>query len=321
MKTRKECESVLGKELFDYVEQSLSWKNINQETIHRVLDYLALHKIAFPYINISELAERLCNNLACSISYQDMFDSLVDIFKFKRYGYATGSRIVLSTKPMRLFLSKRKFETMLDALIRHELDHIATTKHKFFDKEEYKNLLSKNLYIRQELFDEEFFSGQDISDEINKIADNTFRKRLCVCLTKTGVSGGLNSDVFGSMAFNEGITAYRMKKLDRVAGQGGVMCQSGYVLGEEIAAHFAEVIGEQRLMELQTQGAFYQIVEEYKAKTGKSGKEVRQMFELLEEHKYKSAFAKLSAQIRYGLTHEMDKKTKQTYSQIVGEKE
>ena len=31
------------------------------------------------------------------------------------------------------------------------------------------------------------------------------------------------------------------------------MCQSGYVLGEEVAVHFAEIFGEQELISMQTQ--------------------------------------------------------------------
>ena len=63
----EECKEILGTNLVSRVENSLKSKGIDEHTTMRVLDYLALHELSFPYINIEEHAKNLCDNMRKSI--------------------------------------------------------------------------------------------------------------------------------------------------------------------------------------------------------------------------------------------------------------
>lgn len=331
MKTKQECELILGVKLVSNVERSLINKGVNNETVDRVLDYLALHKQAFPYIEIDEVARRMCDNLTCSICYNGMKESLRELFKFKRYGYSTGEKVVLNSKPLRFILPKKKFDVMLDALIRHELDHIATTRYIKLSREEYEDYMSKiidgfcnvlggEIDCDKETLIERFKSSKFLKKVRIEDGKKTFVERNNCVLRLLGVSGSWrgvdHQHQFGSTALNEGITAYKMKQLDKLAGQGGVMCQSGYILGEKVAEYLAETITERRLVELQTQNDFCAILEEYRAQTGESGNDLQKILIVLESKTHKSAFSKLFSQIRYGLTQRVDRNTRQKLEEI-----
>ena len=330
MKTKEQCLEILGSGLVERVERVLSERKIDDSTIARVLDYLALHKQTFPYIDIENLAKNMCENLKESIDFRGLKDSFRGLFKQKNYGFATGHSVVINARPLKFVLPSKQYNVMLDALIRHELDHIATTHYKSFSsQEEYRDYLLKNIKEYEELFDQKL-NAEIVKKAVEQNASSRFidwvrdprtgemkptpRKRL---VTK---NSGVHCDEYehvGSEALNEGVTAYKMKKMDKFAGQGGVLCQSGYVLGEEVVGHFAKHIGEEELIRMQSEGDFGGIVELYKHSTGRSGAFVKQMLEKLESQKHKTAFHKLFAQVRYGLSGRMDKSTQQKFDEIV----
>ena len=69
-----------------------------------------------------------------------------------------------------------------------------------------------------------------------------------------------------------------MKKLDKLSGHSGIMCQTAYILGEEIAGHIARTIGEEEFIARQIAGDFVGMAERYKEITGKSIKQMRRVF-------------------------------------------
>jgi len=337
VKTKEQCVEILGKELSNKVEQTLLSKGINDGTINRALDYLAIHKQAFPFIDITEIAMNLSSNLCESIIYPRMKESFRGLFRCKAYGWSTGREVVINTKPLRIVLPSKHYNVMLDALIRHEFDHLATTRFKRLTKEQYKAHISKNIDLYNLLCDTQPID-EDLKEKIiNETADNRFlgtviengrkvkKEKKATFLRRTGVAGEINAykiaNHLGSTAFNEGITAYKMKIMDKFAGQGGLMCQSGYILGEEVAKHFADVIGEEEFITMQTYCDFEGIVKRYQEITGKSYKEIQKMFRLMDEKPYKSAFSKLFAQVRYSVSKRLDKNAQKLYDEIVNQGE
>lgn len=333
MKSREECEKILGSALLQKIEKTLQAKSIDEHTTMRVVDYLALHKIAFPYVDINLVASNLCNNIKCSINFRNIKESFKGLFKEKAYGFAGGGSITLNAKALKFVLPSKHYNVMLDALIRHELDHIATTRQTQFTKEEYINHILKNILYMKQLFGDKSVNWDlEHGDRIKRAVDYKFmcgefarRNRFVgeiksITLTQSGIDGRFDTlgieEVLGSSAFNEGVTAYKMKIMDKYAGQGGFMCQSGYVLGEETSKHFADVIGEEKFISMQISGDFVGIMKAYKEKTGKSGNEMLKILKNLDENNYKSAFHKLFAQFRYAVKKEMDETTKAKLEQI-----
>ena len=342
MKTIDECKEILGARLVVKVEHTLKSKGIDEHTINRILDYLALHKLSFPYINIEEHARNLCDNMKKSIDIKNLKEATKGLFKTKAYGMAGSGSIILNVKPIKFILPSKQYNTMLNALIRHELDHIATDHKVELNREQFKEHLAQNILKSKKMFGVNYFTSLDEARNfIEKSVKNRFRAYKIVdeheeenseidklSLSQSGISGfryiGYIENLIGSNAFNEGITAYKMKVMDKMAGESGAMCQSGYILGEETARHFAEVIGEEELVKMQIRGNFFGIVERYKEKTGKSAKEMNELFDTLESGgRYKSAFHKLFAQLRYALKNEMNQDTKSRLLKItnIGESE
>ena len=246
---------------------------------------------------------------------------------------ATGKAIFINTKPLKLILPPKHYNVMLDALIRHELDHIATTRDMRIDKETYKKMIARNIKACSELFGINAVpEGRNEKEYIDKLADSKFRcfiiqdgkKKFLqadrIVLPRCGVRG-TQSDLqvghfMGSQALNEGITAYKMKMMDKSAGQGGLMCQSGYILGEEIAKHIAKTIGEEEFIARQIAGDFVGIAERYKTITGKNEKQMQKMFQVLNTNGYKSILDKILSQVNYSKNKQMDKNTQEKFDKI-----
>ena len=333
MKSREECEKILGCDLLKKIEGTLKSKSIDEHTTMRVVDYLALHKLAFPYVDINLVAGNLCNNIKSSINFRNIKESLRGLFKEKAYGFVAGGHMTINTKALEFVLPSKHYNVMLDALIRHELDHIATTRHVQFTKEEYVNHLLQNISYEKQLFGNKSVNAEfEHGDRIKRAIDYKFRcgefanwnrgggEIKSIMLEQSGIEGRVDAvgieGMLGSSALNEGVTAYKMKIMDKHAGQGGFMCQSGYVLGEEVSKHFADIIGEEKFISMQISGDFVGILKSYKEKTGKSGEEMLEILKNLEGGKYKTAFHKLFAQARYAVKNEMDKATKAKLDQI-----
>ena len=70
MKSREECEKILGGELLKKIENTLKAKSIDEHTTMRVVDYLALHKLAFPYVDINSVLVK--TNAITSIAPTDV---------------------------------------------------------------------------------------------------------------------------------------------------------------------------------------------------------------------------------------------------------
>lgn len=335
MKSRRECEKILGKSLVTRVETRLKMKKINQMTIDRVLDYLALHQEAFPFFDIDALSDNLCESLKESITFHNISTSVKYLFKEHAYGFATNGKVFINTKPLKLVLPSDKYNVMVDSLIRHELDHVATTRVMKLDKPTFKKIVARNIRANKELFGEEVVpEGERLEDYINKVATTQFACVIIengkktpvqadrIILTRCGVRGSHGDNkVFhfmGSMPLNEGITAYKMKIMDKFAGQGGLMCQSGYILGEEVAGHIARTIGKEEFIARQIAGDFVGIAERYKEITGKTPKQMRRLFHILDTKGYKSFLDKLLTQMDYSNKNQMNKKTQEEYDEIVG---
>lgn len=295
MKTRQECVRILGGELVSRVEGVLSAKEINKATIDRVLDYLALHQLAFPYFDIDALSMNLCNNLSESINFNGVVASIKSLMFDNAYAYSNGKKVIVNTTALKYLLPAEQFNVLLDSVIRHELDHIATTRNIKVDKETYKKLITRNILAKKNLFGQTInMHGDNFRDYVNKVANKEFEVDVIVDGTKIrtnadklvlrrsgvrGTQGDLDvKRIMGSVSLNEGITAYKMKKLDRLAGHGGIMCQTAYILGEEIAGHIARTIGEEEFIARQIAGDFVGMAERYKEITGKSIKQMRRVF-------------------------------------------
>ena len=318
--------SILGEDRVFEITNTLSDKKMNQETIIRVLDYLALNKVAFPYIDNRKLGQKLCSNLNSNIVFNDLKNSILSMFKYKFYGYATGSKIVVNTKPFKFIFPKKQFNTMTDALIRHELDHIATTNVKILDKENFRHFLMNEAEQYQQLFNiqlDKDILTKDIEEAVHTRFYTPQRLNIPQPATAKIVSSGIDGrcDYFtarkkvGHTPLNEGITAWKMKKLDKIAGQGGFFCQSGYMLEEAVAQEFIDNIGEETLIKLQSEGDFFEITNLYKQKTGKSGKWLLAFFNKLSQNKPKSITAKMIKQLKFSINPNIDKDMQSLYGE------
>ena len=102
-----ECKQILGEERVLSITSKFQQKEINQETINRVLDYLALNKKAFPYLDNIELENNLINNLNENIIHEEFIRTLrrnikdnLNPLKPKKIlpAYANGRNVIVANQ-------------------------------------------------------------------------------------------------------------------------------------------------------------------------------------------------------------------------------
>lgn len=285
MLSTQQCVDILGKDRVNEIIKKFKNKGINQDSTDRVLDYLACNKAVFPFLDNQLLEDRLVNNLQTSIVYEGMIQHGISEFKksknpistiralLVREGYATSTSIVIKKYPIK-FLNQSKFmEKRIDSVIRHELDHIATTR--FIPPQEVEAHLNKNISDSCRLFNKN--EPLNKAEIVNKFKQNNHG------LVLHGVAGKINRcEYFGSSVLDEGITAYKTKKLDMFANNEQKGPQSGYRLREKIAKHMAGKIGEERFLTMHLDNDFAGITQSYMEATGKDGKYMEEFYKNLD---------------------------------------
>lgn len=337
MKTREECVNILGEEKVSKVEAVLFGKDINKETVEHVLNYLALSKLTFPYLDNDETTARICGNLMKSISHNSVATAMEQMFTGKFYiGLSHGDVVEDNMNLVKIILPKSKFNIAYESVICHELDHVATTRFVKFTKEEYKQYLKQLKSDFEELFDVNV-KIEDFDDYVNHVAEYEYKRwingkkvvRDYITLKRTGINGDYlefhKFKNFGSEFLNEGITAYKMKMMDKVAGRGGMLCQSGYILNEEFTKWFANIIGEEELIKLQNDGNFVGILKRFKQKTGMNGKQLRDLFIRCDQNKNKRKkvfrFYSMRNSYMYAKKNKLTKELQTRWDNIVGKTE
>jgi len=285
MLSTQECTDILGEPRVNEIIKKFKAKGINQDTTYRVLDYLACNKKVFPFLDNKVLEDRLVNNIETSIIYEGMIQHGISEFKRSknpisairalavREGYATSSSVVIKKWPTK-FLGQRKFlERRLDSVIRHEFDHIATTQ--FLLQKETITRINKNITDGCRIFNKS--EKRNKKEIIQKYIDGNCGMAV------HGICGSINNaEHFGSSVLDEGITAYKIKKLDRFANSESKAPQSGYRLREKIAKHMAKTIGEEELLTRHFNNDFAGITQRYMDTAGKDGKYMEDFYRNLD---------------------------------------
>lgn len=243
-KNYNRIKSSLGDEMIDKTIRTFKGKGFDNHAISCVLDYLSCNKLAFGdsgSININEVADRLSKNLTGLGSKDDTGGSILDKLKRLRksgghYSMETG---YIYTNPIRklraMFSSKRKLS--YDSVLRHEIDHCATT-------------------------------SNGVHGKISGFSSASLAKA-------NGLDAFIDSNNrFNSLdSLNEGITSYKQKKYDEaVYGEGKSPTDSkndGYRYFREVVAHIADIVGEKEVLQAQANGDYAILRESYKQKTGK----------------------------------------------------
>ena len=285
-----ECKQILGEERVLSITSKFQQKEINQETINRVLDYLALNKKAFPYLDNIELENNLINNLHQDIVHEDFIVTLsrnikdnLNPLKPKKIlaAYANGRNVIVANQaanslsdPLANFFKPKKYiEQCVDSAIRHELGHIASTKIIEIENDhQLKSLFEENLKQIQNLFNPELPGSPE------EVVDASFRNfiqkkgRGLKWFPKTGISGKPTSLSFmGSEPVDEGAIQIKTKILDGYANPDGFSPPSGYdEFQVKIAQHMIDTIGAEQFFKMHQKGDFAGITKEYANKTGKS---------------------------------------------------
>lgn len=291
MLSNERCREILGNERVEGIIKKFQAKGINQDTTDRVLDYLACNKEVFPFIDNKLLEDRLVNNLQNSIVYEGMLKYGISEFKKTKSpmsainkfalgeGYATGTSVTIKKWPIK-FLRQREFmERRLDSVIRHELDHIATTTFmEPLSKEGFEKYLRGNISLIGNLFNKSEQpnpSSYEITQLYQKYGD-----RIC---KKFGIAGKHDKVLdFGSGSLNEGITEYKTKKLDLFANGKMFVHLSAYTLNTKIAKHMASKIGEEKFLNMHLNNDFAGITQSYMYATGKDGRYMEDFYKNLD---------------------------------------
>lgn len=276
MLSTKQCTDILGEGRVSEIIRKFKNKGINQDTIDRVLDYLACNQKVFPFLDNKLLEDRLVNNLQTSIIYDTMLQRAISTFKktknvgeairkaVKVHGTVDGNSIRIAKE--KSFSFGMAANRRLDHIIRHELDHIATTSYtNSLTRSAFEQYLIRNFELSKELFKnprQPDFSPSKVDDLYQKYGDKVRKK--------SGIVGVYDSNLqLGSHALNEGITEYKIKKLDKFANDGIIGYKSGYKINEKVAKYMAGEIGEEKFLNMQLNHDFVGITKSFMNATGK----------------------------------------------------
>lgn len=287
MLTYDKCSEILGEDRVNFITQKLKSKNINQETTNRVLDYLACHKQVFPYLDNDLAMHNLVDNLQSSISYHGIIDTLKFGAGGLSIGFTNGSHVSISKSTIKLISPRKLIEKNIDSVIRHELDHIATSQVIKIDSvDQLEKIVNQNIKNSCQVF------GYDMPDDIRSYAKKAFDNAQnsengdsAYLYRQTGVDGKLTSPFhFGSTALNEGITDFKTHKMDEFANSDGYTMSTGYTKFEtKITSHFAKTLGEEKLLKLQQKGDFVGITEGYEKAMGRDSKFMKEFYTEIEK--------------------------------------
>lgn len=297
MLSTEECTQILGEDKVSSITERLKSKNINQHTIQRVLDYLACHKGAFPNIDTKKLEENLINNLQKSIIETNPISHGFDYFKRTKdikmslkvvqraSGESTGSSIILVNRPKQFLKPKAYRERIKDSIIRHELDHLATTTNlQFKTKEEFAEYLKSNLETEERIFkcdadpDKKNMLKND-PQAVEELYASIGKSGLKQC----GVHGSHHNEWvnFGDIALNEGITSYKQDRLDEFANKQKFQ-KSGYNLNRKVIQFMVKKIGEDKLIQMHMNNDFAGITTSFMEAIGKDEKYMDDFYKNLE---------------------------------------
>ena len=278
MLSRQQCTQLLGEERVYDIVKKLKAKNINQETTDRVLDYLACHSQAFPFLDSKATEDRLINNIQTNIVYQDMLTFGRERYKQTKDlpgsvvsaltsgARTSGQSIILKKDPLRFIKPKALTEQRTDSIIRHELDHMATTTiSEPLSESETKSILKKNADAMAATL------HADVNELLAQDIDSAAKELAGQCKFVSGIAGSTNNVFdFGNTALNEGVTAYKTKKLDQVADPDLKPKQSGYRINEKVATYMIQKVGEEKFLTMQADNDFAGITTAFMEATEKT---------------------------------------------------
>lgn len=291
MLTSQECIDILGKSTVDDISQRLKTKGLNEDTINRALDYLALHTKCFPYLDNVQVTNNLINNLNSNIEYRGFMESL-NLRHYNAAGYTDGVRVVVGVKRINNFFRPNKIiEQQVDHIVRHELEHVAMGRFDLLDSddkirkhiEENFESVSKSFGIDKPTDIEPY-----IIEQKTRLKNENAQYGGVPILFTTGISGRPNSPFrFGSTPLNEGITDMKINMMDDYANRDGYYFRSGYNgLEVQVAKHMAKIIGKERFLKMHQNADFSGITETYQELMGRDSEYMKEFFlELEQPHK------------------------------------
>lgn len=253
------------KEYQDVIKSNMNHKNINEETQQYIIEYIKLNQDLFGNcINIEKLVHRIVNNLDYSITYIDknntklqelykVIDSIIHKGKWNYYEHKI--RINPITK-LRSMISKRQNGKM-DSIIRHEIDHCATTEYIDIDERQKEEYIQKSIKRYN-------IQGIDNQNSFRNYINNKYKK-----LNKQVAISGIHDVRKGEIdlyKLNEGITAYKQELYDKALGKKPM---NNYPSEKIVASFIANVIGREELISMHFDNNYEGIRDLFNKKTGK----------------------------------------------------
>lgn len=235
-KDYKNIVKTLTEEEICCIVDGFAKKNMRSpQTIRDVLEYLYCHKKAFgDIIETMDVAENIVRNMKKNIDYFAFLNRFhVGEFSLKEGQVKMNFLNTISS----LFERKRKMERA--SVLRHEIDHCATSKTnpKTGRKEGCGiDINSMQYYV---------FKSFGKFDERTKVL----------------LEDGLH-------CLDEGITVFKQNKYDIIKNGYGMKHSQFYQIYLGVAEHLARMIGEENMIKLQYEGNYKVMREIYGEKTG-----------------------------------------------------
>ena len=245
----------------EYIQKKLYEKGINTETQDYIIEYVYINQKLFGEIlNIDKVTDRILNNLNYSIESIDtksnplleipkVVDTIRHLGKWKWYEHKIRISPIIKIGSL---VSKRLKEEK-DSIIRHEIDHCATT--------EYIDIGEKEKYIKRL---ESYLERNNIKNpkEKNRVI-NYINKMYAITNGKKAISGiDENSHL---IKLNEGITAYKQEIYDKFLGNKPM---NNYSVEKKVAKFIVEKIGKEELISMHFNNDYEGIKTAFKEKTG-----------------------------------------------------
>lgn len=247
---------MLSEETEKYIRETLNAKGINKETQNYVIKYVYLNQQLFGnFIDINQITENIVSNLEYSISMADIKTTML-----LRYGNWDPYKKRISIDLLLKLGSKlsNNFKDRLDSIIMHELDHCATTKY-FAINEEQEAKYIKSFIDRNQI------TNPKKQIKIKNVIHNLFKEHKGI-IPVSGIRdfrqlmlNDINLD-----KLNEGITAYKQELYDKFLGK---KTTTSYIIGKDVAAFIADIIGEEKLIIMHSNNDYNGIKEAFREKT------------------------------------------------------
>ena len=277
---------MLSKQRKEQIEHELEKKGINKQSQHYVIQYIDINQQLFgSFLNIDELQKRIINNLSSNIKY--IPTTLKEIVKFLKNprdsSFNTKERKIAIAPILKLKSFTHRGKEKLDSIIRHELDHSATTTYIDISDEEKDKLIN------------EFMLNNNISNSKENAIKKLVDRRL-LRDRKLGIVGIHDDRKLSSnldlRELNEGITAYKQDLYDEFLGS--KKKYSNYKYGKKMAELIVSVIGKEKLIRAHFNNDYEQIISAYKGATGKDIKSLLDILDKQPKMKKTSVFIRLN---------------------------